>query len=128
MKDMFLFVILLHQVYAAGFQVHPGTIFEDVGNTKFIHSYLDLRLDLSCSYNVSQQILYLNNSLHSIHLFINNTLHNKHLVYNTSNAVMAVSKLDNIHIIAKLSVHQQNLLLLQSKYASTIKFKLNVLF
>ena len=44
---------LLQVVISSQYQVHPGSIFENIGETKFVHSYLDLKFDLSCFYNVS---------------------------------------------------------------------------
>src|SRR5215469_27617 len=100
MKIMFIFLFIIHHVSAAAFQIQPGAVFEDVGDTKFIQSYLDLWLDLACSHTVFNQLLYVNNSLNSIHSFINNTLHTKHLSYNTSNALMTVYEIENINIMA----------------------------
>jgi len=107
MNNIFIFLVLLHQLYAAGYQIKTGTILEDVGETRFITSYLDLRLDVSCSFKVYQQLLYFNSSLNDIHSFINNTLQKQHLIYNSSLIDLSSSKLENIHIMAKLSVQQQ---------------------
>src|SRR5215469_2231330 len=119
---------ILHYVYSYNFQLHPGAELEDVGNTKFIHSYLDLRLDLSCSYTLYNQLVYLNISLNSIQSYLNNTYHVKNLSFNTSTTSINFSKTENINIIAKFSTNQQNQFFLQSKFASNIKFKLTLLF
>src|SRR5215469_17550270 len=128
MKLMFFFSYLLHHVYSSEFQIHSGAVLEDVGKTKYIHSYLDLRLDLSCSYTVYNQLVYLNISLNSIQSFLNHTYHVKNLSFNTSTTSIDFSETENINIMAKFSINQQNLLLLQSKFASNIKFKLTLLF
>src|SRR5215469_14612796 len=125
MFRLFQIFNLLQVVISSQYQVHPGSIFEYVGETKFIHSYLDLKLDLSCSYNVFQQLVYLNSSLSSITSLLNHTLNVKQFSYNNS---LDMTNTNDEIIMANLSDHQHNLILLQNKFASNIRFKLELLF
>src|SRR5215469_12729563 len=109
MKFMIFLLFLLHHVYSSEFQIHPGAVMEDVGKTKFIHSYLDLRLDLACSRTVYNQLIYLNISLNSIQSFLNHTLHVKNLSFNILTTSIDISETENINIMANFSNYQQNL-------------------
>src|SRR5215469_14351759 len=125
MFRLFQIFNLLQVVISSQYQVHPGSILEYLGETTFVHSYLDLKLDLSCSYNVFQQLVYLNSSLSSITSLLNHTFHVKQLSYNNS---LDMTNTNDEIIMANLSDHQHNLVMLQNKFASNIRFKLDLLF